>query len=79
MIVFRRLWGDDAQTKRRYHHPGCAGDGDALGWDVRPPQAERFAKAARHHGRTKKTKIIIARGDDTNWYDFYVGIDHAQK
>ena len=79
MIVFFRPWRDDAQTNRTYHPPGCGGDSDALGWDVRPPQETRSAKAARHHGRTKNTKIIKARGDNTNWYDFYVGIDHAAK
>ncbi len=78
-MVICRLWRKDAQTDRTYHCHGCGGDIDALTWGVAARQAMVGAKAARCHGRTPDTKIIKARGDNRDWYNFYVGIDHAAK
>ncbi len=78
-MVFCRLWRDDDQTKRTYHLQGCGGDIDALTCGVAAPQAMVGAKAAQHHGCTPNTKIIKVRGDDRNWYNFYVGMDHTAK
>ena len=79
MVAVCRLWREDAQTGRTYHCHRFGGDSDALTWSVAAPQAMVGAKAARRHGHTPNTKIIKARGDDRDWYNFYVGIDHAAK
>ena len=75
MVAVCRLWREYAQTGCSCRH-GFGGD---ITWGVAAPQAMVGAKAAQHHGRTPNTKIIKARGDDRNWYDFYVGNDHAAK
>ena len=78
-MVVCRLWREDAQTDRTYHRHGCGGDSDALTCGVAAPQAMVGAKAAWRHGRTPNTKIIKEQGDDRDWYNFYVGIDHVAK
>ena len=78
-MVVCRLWREDTQTGRTYYFHGCGGDIDAHTWGVAAPQAMVEEKAAQRHGRTPNTKIIKAQGDNRDWYDFYVGIDHAAK
>ena len=43
-------WWEDAQTKRKRHHPWCGDDAYALGWGVLASQAMVGAVAARPHG-----------------------------
>ena len=78
-MVVCRLWREDSQTDHTYHCHGCGGDRDALTCGVSTPQAMVGATAARRHGCTLNTKIIKARGDNRDWYNFYLGIDHAAK
>ena len=79
MVAVCRLWREDAQTGRTYHRHGFGGDSDTLTWGVAAPQAMVGDEADQRHGQTPNTKIIKAREDDRNWYDFYVGNDHAEK
>jgi len=62
-MVFCRLWLDDDQTKRTYHHHICGDDSDVLTWGVTAPQTMVEADAApslwhsslEHHRSQKNT------------------------